>query len=271
MRGTMTAMAACLWAMPGGLTGQQLKPETIRDFDCYVQAAEARMNARKAFLLADAEPTLNQQLVHGKLIQTRAPNGSNPHPIKGGQVYDWIGAVFIPGTTPERLIRMLQDYDHRDRYFGDVVSSSKLRCHTGADHFQFNMNLKEPAVIDTENDVVWERVDPQRWRCRSYSTRVQEIGKQHGYVLRLYSYWRFAGTENGVHVEGETIELSGQFGSVARAFGSLMGINPEKSLKRTLSSMRDSVLKPGLEFAVPAQGLPACGEPFRPAGCVPGP
>jgi hypothetical protein len=165
---------------------------------------------------------------------------------------------------------MLQDYDHRARYFPEIISTSKLFCRTGEDRFGFSMRLKEPAVIDTDNDVVWERLDAQNWRCRSYSTKVTEIGKQHNYLLRLNSYWRFVESKQGVTVEAQTITLSGEFGGLMRSIGSMMGINPEKSLRKTLESMRESLLKPGMDFARPPSGMPGCGEPVRMAGCTAG-
>jgi hypothetical protein len=251
-----------------GLRAQQLKPETVHGFDCYVQSAEGRMDARKQFQLADSDQALNDQLVRGRKIQTVLANGPNPHQLTGGQLYDWIGAVFIPGVNLERTIRMLQDYDHRAQYFPEIISSSKLLCRSGDNHFGFVMQMKEPAVIETQNDVVWEKVDAKHWRCRSYSTGVREIGKSHGYLHRLYSYWRFSEAEKGVYVEAETITLSSEFGSFTRALGSmLMGINPEKSLKKTLESMRESVLNKNLQFAAPPAGVAACGEAFRPTVC----
>lgn len=267
---TRRALAAviCCLAMPAGTPQGQIKPETARDFDCYVQSAEARMEARPRFLMAESDTALHQELVRGA-IQTLSPNGSNPHKLAGGQLYDWIGAVFIPGAGLDRLILMLQDYDHRPLYFPETIATSKLLCRTGKDHFRYTMRMKEPAVLDVESDVVWERVDPLHWRCRSYSTSIEEAGKDHGYLRRLYSYWRFAEADKGVYVEAETITLSDEFGSVARAFGSaFMGINPEKSLKHSLHSMRDSILKPGLQIANPPEGLPECGEVFHPGPCA---
>jgi hypothetical protein len=264
-----TAFALAIFGAPAALPAEELTARTVRDFECYVKAAEGRMDARKAFLFAESDGALNEQLVRGRKVQTIPGNGANPHDVTGGQIYDWVGSVFIPGATLDRTIRMLQDYDHRAQYFSEVLSASKLICHTGTEHFRFTMRLKEPAVIDTENDVVWERVGPRRWRCRSYSTSVREIGRQHGYLQRLYSYWRFAETDMGVYAEGQTITLSGKFGSMTRALGSaLLGINPEKSLKRSLSSMRETALKPDLEFAPSPAASPGCGEPFKPDGCA---
>ena len=265
----MRLVIVCCLLLPAGLRAQQLKPETAQQFDCYIQAAEARLDARKAFLLADSDTALSEQIVRGQKIRTIETNGPNPHKLAGGQLYDWIGASFIPGTTLEKLVRMLQDYDHRPQYFPETISASKLLCLTGTDRFQYSMRMKEPAILDVESDVVWERVDPQRWRCRSLSTRVAEVGKDHGYLRRLNSYWRFAETGKGVFVEAETITLSDEFGSVTRLLGSaLMGINPEKSLRHSLTSMRESVLKPGLEIPKLPAGLPACGAPVPQAACA---
>jgi hypothetical protein len=265
----MRIAVAVFLLLAAGLPAQRTKPETAQQFDCYVQSAEARLEARKAFLLADADAALNQQIVRDRAIRTIEANGPNPHKLPGGQLHDWIATAFIPGATLDRLIRMLQDYDHRPRYFPETISASKLLCLSGTDHFRYSMRMKEPAILDVESDVAWQRVDPQRWRCRSVSTGVAEVGKDHGYVRRMNSYWRFAETANGVFVEGETIVLSDEFGSVTRLLGSaLMGINPEKSLKQSLVSMRDSVLKPGLEIPALPAGLPPCGEAAPPAACA---
>jgi len=252
------------------LSGQSAKPQTQHEFECYLQSAESRMDARKAFVLADSDPALNTQLVRDKAVRTMAANGANPHSLPGGQLYDWIGTVFIPGASLEKLVRMLQDYDHRAAYFPETISTSKLLCRSGTNHFRYTMRLKEPAVIDIESDVVWERVDPHRWRCRSYSIKTAEVGKDHGYLRNLCSYWRFAETEKGVYVESETITQSDEFGAMTRALGSmLMGINPEKSLKHSLTSMRESVSRPNLQVPALPEGLPECGAAVaRPAGCT---
>ncbi|MBZ5583850.1 MAG: hypothetical protein LAQ30_16900 [Acidobacteriia bacterium] len=261
------AAFSCL-VLPAGARAE-LKPETLSEFYCYVQSAEARMNARKTFVLADADAALNTQLLRGQKIVTSAPNGDNPHKITGGNLYDWVGSVFVPGATIQRTLLMLQDYDHRPQYFPQTISSSKLLCRTGENHLAYTMRMKEPAVIDVENDVVWTQVDPKRWKCSSYSTSVKPVEKDKGYVRQIYMWWRFAEAEKGVYVEAEAIELSDEFGAMTRALGSmLMGINPEKSLRHSLEAIRTSLTKPGLQFAPLPSGLPACGEPYKPAGCT---
>jgi len=265
---SVTFAAISSFAIPSALNALQLKPETVRDFECYVQAAEQRMTSRQTFLLADANSTLDAKLVSGRRIETVEASGSNPHKVAGGLIFDWIGSVFIPGVSAERTVRMLQDYDHRAQYFSETISASKLLCRKGENQFHYSMRLREPAVIDVESDVVWERMDPHCWRCRSYSTEVRAVGKDKGYLRKLYSYWRFGEVESGVYVEGETITLSDQFGSLMRGLGSMMGINPEKSLRHSLDSMRETLLKPGTQFPSSPASLPECGEPYQPAGCT---
>ena len=264
--GRLTALVISSIAIPTGLLAQQLKPETQRDFDCYVQAAETRMNAQKPFVRADSDGDLVARLANGERVETILANGKNPHKLAGGQLYDWIGTVFIPNVKLERLIRMLQDYDHRQRYFRETVSASKLLCQTGG-HFGYTMTLMEPAVIDIESEATWYRVDEHRWRCNSYSVNTHEPGKDHGYLRRLYSYWRFSEVQKGIYVEAETITVSDEFGSMARTIGSLMGINPEKSLKHSLASMRDSVMESGVTIPSLPVGLPACPAPYRIGAC----
>lgn len=263
----VSAVTAIL-ALAAALQTQTPKPETLSAYACYVQSAESRMANRKTFLLADADPARLRALVHDKKILTVAGNPANPQKAPGGMIFDWVGTVFIPGATVQRTLRMLQDYDHRAEYFSDVVASSRLFCSAGGSRFGFRMRIKEPVVADSDNDVVWEKVDDRRWRCRSYSGDVQEIGKPKGYLQRINSYWRFAETADGVFVEGEAITLSGEFGSVMRALGSLAGISPAKSLRRTLTSMRE-VLSSTREFTPPAAGLPACRETSPLPACKP--
>ncbi|HTS63908.1 MAG TPA: hypothetical protein VMH28_17920 [Candidatus Acidoferrales bacterium] len=254
-------------SVAASLPAQSPPPATSQAFDCYVEGAEHRMQAAPQFLTVDTDAALRDQLTRSRRILTVPGNAPNPHKLTGGMIYDWIGTVFIPGATLERVLGMLQDYDRRAQYFPEIVSASKLLCRTGDNRFGFRMTLKEPSVIETENDVVWERLDQNRWRCRSYSTKVREIGKQHNYLLRLNSYWRFAGTEQGVYVQGETITLSGEFSSLMRTIGSLAGINPEKSLRKTLEQMRESQARSGAEFPRPPGGLPDCGAALPTSGC----
>ena len=122
------AILLCL-LFPAGLRAQQLKPETAQSFDCYVQSAEARMDARKAFLLADADTALDR------------PDRARPEdPHHRGQRCQPAQTARRPALRLDRRrplspaprwtgwSRMLQDYDHRAQYFPETISTSKLLC-----------------------------------------------------------------------------------------------------------------------------------------------
>src|SRR5689334_3824588 len=88
-------------AIPAWLSAGTPKPQTQKEFECYVQSAEARMDARKAYILAETDSPLNKQLTEETRIATLAPNGTNPHKLSGGHVYDWIASSFIRGARVE--------------------------------------------------------------------------------------------------------------------------------------------------------------------------
>src|SRR5512138_3226983 len=98
---TLMAAVAC-FAIPAWLPAQTLKPKTIQEFECYVQAAEGRMNARKAFLVADTDNAVKQQVARSEKAITVPGNGTNPHKISDAMLFDWIGTIFIPRGTVER-------------------------------------------------------------------------------------------------------------------------------------------------------------------------
>jgi hypothetical protein len=256
------------FAAISSVKAQQVDPRTESEFNCYVQSAEARLRSRQSSLAAAAASALKDRSLREGRIQTSPADAANPRQVTEGLIHDWVGKVYVPNTSLDRVLYLLQDYDRRAQYFKDVLASSKLLCRTEQNRFRVSMRLKEPDVIDTENDITYEQIDRNHWQSRSYSTSVREVGTDHKYLLRLNSYWTFSVVNDGVLVEGEAITLSGQFGSAIRAVGSLFRISPEKSLRRTLASIRETALKPGLEFAIPPSGLPDCGERPVIAGCA---
>src|SRR5205814_7167302 len=96
------------------------------------------------------------------------------------------------------------------------VMASQLIIHNG-NHFKIELRLLKKKVItvvlDTYYDVHYAPVDSTHWYSRSYSTRIQEVenagkpdeslkppGKDHGFLWKLYSYWRFVERDGGVYM-----------------------------------------------------------------------
>jgi hypothetical protein len=201
----------------------ELKPQTVAAFDRYVQQAEQRMDGRKSFLWTGESDARARRVRQGAMLVEPA-TGTAETPVAFGLVHDWVGAVFIPGTTLEQTLAVGQDYNrHKDIYRPEVMDS-RILAHTGNDFRVYLRLLKKKVitvVLDTEHEVHYERVDATRWRSRSRSTKIAEVkdagkpnerelppGTGDGYLWRLNSYWRYEERDGGTWVECEAISLT---------------------------------------------------------------
>ena len=85
----------------------QLRFQTVDAFDAYIHEAEAAMEqtpqASGPFLWCDLGSERSQQ-VRGGQILAQFWVGRAPIKVPNGLIHDWIGAVFIPGTTVRRYV-----------------------------------------------------------------------------------------------------------------------------------------------------------------------
>jgi hypothetical protein len=112
------------------------------------------------------------------------------------------------------------------------------------------------VVLDTEHEVHYFQLDPLRWYSRSYTTRIAEVdnpgepderqlppGADHGFLWRLYSYWKFQERDGGVYVECQALSLTR---NVPLGLGWLIEPIirqlPRESLANTLRATRDAAL-----------------------------
>ena len=174
------ALWFCLLASAPHLTAADLTPDTIKAFDEYIRLKEAQLRDQLAsgdFLWADRAPERKQQLHDGKIL-IRPPGDKPDLDVPDGVIHDWLGAAFIPDTTVDRTISMVQDYDNHSRVYQPEVIGSKILVHHG-DDFRIFLRLKKKKVItvvlNTEHDVHYSRLDDKRWETRSYSTHIAEV------------------------------------------------------------------------------------------------
>ena len=178
--GLIVIMAALASTAVG--SAAELKPETLTAFDKYIRLKEARLEQPPAagrFLWADAAPDRNRQLRDGAVLAQPASDQREVN-VPNGLIHDWVGAVFIPGTTVDKTIALVQDYsNHRNVYQPEVIDS-KILTHSG-DDFRVYLQLRKKkvltVVLNTEHDVHYIRLDRERWRSRSYST-LEDIASQ---------------------------------------------------------------------------------------------
>ncbi len=271
MLGTIIVVGTALAGPEDGLNAE-LKPATLQAFDRYVKATEERIDAELkrpgAFLYVDGLPearraatkaALSRGEVYMERLKMRDPSGREME-APDALIHHWMGAVFIPRATLKETLELVQDYDrHQEIYLPEVVRS-KLVSRNGND-FKIFYRLRKKKVItvtlNSDHDVHYYPLDDKRCYSRSYTTRIQEVadadtpkehekpvGKDGGFLWRLYSYWRFEEKDGGVYVECESVSLTRDIptglGWLIKPF--ITDI-PKESLQMTMGSTRRAVLE----------------------------
>jgi hypothetical protein len=237
-----------------------LKPATVRAFDQYIRGAEARVDERingPAFLWTDDVPERSRRVRQGQPV-TESLTGKGPASMPDGLVHDWIGAIFIPGAALDKTLALLEDYNNHKNIYKPEVIDSRILSRNGND-FRVALRLLKKkvitVVIDSEYDVRYFPLDRFRWSARSYSTRMAEVenagkpneralppGKDHGFLWRLYSYWRYQQRDGGVYMECEAISLTrGIPAGLGWLIQPIIEDLPRESLMNTLTKTRDAL------------------------------
>jgi hypothetical protein len=249
--------AAVLAALPAAAA--DLRPDTLAAFDRYIQQTEQRLDQQKGKLWSDEKPDRARRVRGGEVVVEpfhAKPIVDAPH----GLIHDWVGAAFLPGVTVQQTLALVQNYDkHEDIYKPEVIDARVL-SHEGNRYKIFLRLLKKQVitvVLDTEHDVVYEKLDDKTWRSVSKTTRISEVenarrpdekilpaGTGQGFLWRLNSYWRFQERDGGTWIECEAISLTRD---VPTGLGwivePVIRNLPRNSLRNTLESTRRALVK----------------------------
>jgi hypothetical protein len=205
----------------------ELRPQTVEAFQAYIDGVEAGMertlSSDGSFLWSDANPEIAQQISAGQIV-AKFWSGGGPIKVPNGLVHDWIAAGFIAGTTVKDVLALIQDYGNYKNVYKPEVIASRLISHQDNDFKIYLRLLKKKVltiVLDTDHDVHYRSLSRTRWICRSYTTRVAEVESEgtpkehvlppdtgHGFLWRLYSYWRFEERGSNVLMECRAISLT---------------------------------------------------------------
>lgn len=239
----------------------QLTPQTLEAFDAYIRHAETEMeqplHGDAPFLWSQQSSKRALDVRQGKVV-AQFRSGQGPVKVTSGLIHDWIAAAFIPDSTIENVFAVIQDYDnHKNIYKPEVVASKLIRREDN--DFQIHLRLLKKKIItvvlDTEHEVHYRPVDGIRWVCRSYTTRISEVEDAgsddeqisqpdtgHGFLWRLYSYWRFEERDAGVVIECRAISLTRDvpFG-LGWAIEPIIQKLPRESLINTLELTRKAL------------------------------
>lgn len=267
-RASVAALALGFAANASAANGYEavLQAKTLRDFTKYVTNVESRrtreIEQREPFLdierlPADQRARAFAALKRGEVIVTRGAaydSGTNEINIDGGLVNHWRGTVFVPKVKLDDLLKVLQE-PQADKHKQEDVLSSRVVSRDG-DKQKVYLRLRRTkfvtVVYDTEYDVEYQRLAPDRALSNSISTKVVEIenagtpreralpeGNDHGYMWRLNSYWRYKQHEDGVLVEIESLTLSRDLPAIiGPLIRPIVTSTARESMTRTLASVR---------------------------------
>ena len=234
MRGLLIAL--CILVDLGGVAARatELNPDTAAAFDRYVRAMEARMDedtGRDQFLVVDRLPDARrteayQQLKNGQVYIEAMSAREGDHPIKApsGLIHHWAGVIFIPKATFEEVEAVMRDYDCHEDTYKPQIRKSKLIERNGDEskvYFQFFNHSIVTVILNANFDVRDTRFGSGRFQTVTRSTRIAEVenvdspnehekpvGNDHGYMWRLYTYWRIEEKDGGVYVQNESVSLT---------------------------------------------------------------
>jgi hypothetical protein len=234
MRGILIAL--CILVDLGGVAARatELKPDTAAAFDRYVRAMEARMDedtGRDQFLVVDRLPDARrteayEQLKNGQVYieAMSAREGDRPIKAPSGLIHHWAGVIFIPKATFEEVEAVMRDYDCHEDTYKPQIRKSKLIERNGDEskvYFQFFNHSIVTVILNANFDVRDTRFGSGRFQTVTRSTRIAEVenvdspnehekpvGNDHGYMWRLFSYWRIEEKDGGVYVQNESVSLT---------------------------------------------------------------
>jgi len=247
----------------------ELQPRTLAAFDRYARVTEARMSSDGSFLWVDGLSASARHaglaaLRRGEVVIDRLTtrDAGQRIDVPDGLIHHWVGLVFVPGATVDQALALLQDYDRHAEIYRPAVTRSKLRARDGdifRVYLRFSMTKVITVVMNTENEARFTRPGPDRAQSRIYSTRIAEVedpdtprerespvGRDGGYLWRLYTYWRFLQRDGGTYVQCESISLTR---GIPTGFGWLVGpfvtSVPRESLEFTLQTTRATLARRG--------------------------
>ena len=166
------------------LYAAELKPESAKSFDRYIQTYEERMHeelARGEFLSIDQQESASRARAYEQLrrdqVVVEQRNSFDKH-LPGALLHHWSGTAFFPAATIDQMLAVLKDYEHYETTYAPEVVTARVLAQRN-DDFKVSLRLRKHKVItvllDTDYDVHFTRLSPSRAYSRSYSTRIVEI------------------------------------------------------------------------------------------------
>jgi hypothetical protein len=227
----------------------KLDASTTEQFDRYAKRVEER-----------PFPAIDERRVLRGEVVVEPGTTPNPMQVSNGLIHDWVGAVFIPNVSMQRVLDVLQGFDQHARVYPGVVRSRLLRRDGNDVAGYWRLEWRDPlltVVLDVKQRAYYQEIAPGKWTCRAYAHDISEVqnagterekelppGEGHGFLWRFNAYWSLEAVDGGVLAECRTVSLSRDVPQVlAWAINPFVQKLPRESLVSTLEHTRDAAGK----------------------------
>jgi len=270
------AAFVALLAGPPASAFPQPDPAANAGFDTYIHTLETRLaeqhQRQDAFIAPVNLPDAGTRLHKGEfLIENLTPKP--PIELPGALLFHWRGTAFVPGAAAADFEHLLREFNSYPKYFAPQVLQAAILSQDG-DHLQTRLRVRQhhviTVVLDTNYDVTFVRLDPQRGYSLSRSTQIAEIegagtpsertlapAQAHGFLWRLNTYWTREERDGGLYLQIESVSLTRSIpsglGWIVRPFVESI---PRESLEFTLHSAVNAMRKEPPASQQPDQPAP---------------
>lgn len=213
-----------------GVQASGPSPATTAAFDRYTMLVEQQLKAKVSpnhFLWLD-EHQKEKSLAwfsQDVIVPMKMLDEGNEIPVPDGVIQDWLGAIYLDGTTIDKVRDVIAAFSGYKDYFKQEIVDSKQVKREG-DHWDASVRIYkkqlQSVALNVDLSADYTLVDPARAYFICRSTRIAELEHpnkktskeerspedEHGYLWRLNLYWRLKRDGNGVYAEVELVSLS---------------------------------------------------------------
>jgi hypothetical protein len=226
--------------------------ETLEGWRRYVAATDARIDVERRAVRA---PLRVPGTIEVDPVETREASG-RAIVVPGGLVHHWRGRVFVPGLSLDTVLALVKEAATHERQ-PDVRAARVLR--RSSDGLVLFLRLTRSQLVtatyDTEHEVHYVRLGPQRAAATSRALRIVEIDdagtprerrrgaeEDRGFLWQLQAWWDYRAVPGGVLIECESASLSRTIPALLRPVAApLVTRFARESMLRTLAALRDSL------------------------------
>ena len=260
----MKLATGALFAILSTASAAELKPETLKAWNEYVQTVDASMEDRVRagkFLRLDDESLDRRNEVRGGEIFVASAVDHNPRKVRSGLIHHWVGVTFLPNAKIDNVLAVVRDYSRYKDYYNPVIIDSRM-LHTAPAEDSFttvvtNKFLK--AALESEYRSSFIQASPKRWYSIANTVHVQEVesygqpnerrlpeDEGSGYIWRLHTITRYEERDGGVYIETEALALSRDIPASLRwMVDPIVRRTSKGSLVTTLRQTQDAILSSG--------------------------